>query len=83
MEGKILAAKYCREHNVPYLGLCLGLQMAVVEFARNVCGLKHANTVEDNPDSPTPIISRMPGQSEELRKGASMRLGSYTTKLEK
>lgn len=83
MEGKILAAKYCREHNVPYLGLCLGLQMAVVEFARNVCGLKHANTVEADQNTQTPVISRMPGQSEELRKGGSMRLGSYTTKLEK
>ncbi len=83
MEGKIKAAKYCREHNVPYLGLCLGLQMAVVEFARNVCGLKHANTVEDNPTTNTPVISRMPGQSEELRKWWSMRLWSYTTKLEK
>ncbi len=83
MDGKIKAAQYCREKNIPYLGLCLWLQMAVVEYARNVCGLKRADTVEADPASSTPVISRMPGQSEELRKGGSMRLWTYTTKLQK
>ena len=83
MEGKIKAAKLCRERWVPYLWLCLGLQMAVVEFARNICKLQDAHTVEADPDCKTPVISRMPGQSDELKKGGSMRLGSYTTKLQK
>lgn len=83
MEGKIKAAQLSREIWLPYLWLCLWLQMAVVEFARNVCGLEHAHTVEAKPDCPTPIISWMPGQSEELTKWWSMRLWSYTTKLKK
>lgn len=83
MEGKIKAAQLCRERDVPYLWLCLWLQMAVVEFARNVCGLDHAHTVEAKPKCKTPVISWMPGQSDELKKWWSMRLWSYTTKLKK
>lgn len=81
MEEKIAAAQVCREQWIPYLGLCLGLQMAVIEFARNVCWLEHAHSVEAQEDWKSPVISRMPGQSEELKKWWTMRLGTYTTLL--
>lgn len=81
MEGKIQAAKLAREEGIPYLGLCLWLQMAVIDFARHVCWLEHANTLEAEPDTETPVISFMPWQSEELAKWWSMRLWAYTTKL--
>jgi len=83
MEGKIRAAQLCRERNVPYLWLCLWLQMAVVEFARNVCWLSHAHTVEADIHTSSPVISWMPWQSQEIKKWWSMRLGSYTTILKK
>jgi CTP synthase len=86
VEGKILAIKYCREKNIPYLGLCFGLQLAVVEFARNVCGLKGAHTTEVDPNTPYPVIDILPEQKEILAKskyGATMRLGSYPAKLKK
>lgn len=80
VEGKILAAKYCRENRIPYFGLCYGMQMAVVEFARNVAGLKNANTTEIDPETKFPVIHVMPEQAELLAKknyGNSMRLGAW------
>ncbi len=78
VEGKILAIQYVRENNIPYLGLCYGLQLAVIEFARNVCGLKDAHTTEVIPDCASPVIDFLPWQKkiiEESRYGATMRLG--------
>ncbi len=76
-EGKINAIKYAREHNVPFLGICFGFQLAVVEFARNVCKLENANTTEANPDTPHPVIDLIPEQKEIYKKGGTMRLGAY------
>ena len=81
VEGKILAAKFARENNVPYLGLCLGLQIAVIEFARNVCGLKDAHSTEFVPDTPHPVIDFLPTQRHILEKGGTMRLGAYPCDL--
>jgi CTP synthase len=80
-EGKIKAIKYAREHSLPFLGICFGMQMAVIEFARHVCGLTGANTEEIAPDSPHQVIHLLPEQHEVLDKGASMRLGSYPCRL--
>ncbi|MFN7991546.1 MAG: CTP synthase (glutamine hydrolyzing) [Candidatus Micrarchaeia archaeon] len=77
IEGKIRAIRYARENKVPYLGLCLGLQLMVVEFARNVCGLKEANSTEFNKKTPHPVIDLLPEQQKITRMGASMRLGAY------
>jgi len=80
VEGKISAIKYARENKVPYLGLCYGMQLASIEFARNVAGLKDANTVEVNPETPYPIIHDIPFEEKYQKikgKGASMRLGAY------
>ena len=85
-EGKIKAIQFCRENNIPYFGLCLGLQLAVIEFARNVCGLADATSTEFVKDAKTPIIDVMPDQKallEEKHYGATMRLGSYPCKLKK
>ena len=76
-EGKIAAAKYARENNVPYYGLCLGLQIAVIEFCRNVLKLKDANSTEFDPHCADPVINIMEEQKEIIDKGATMRLGSY------
>ena len=76
-EGKIAAIKYARENDVPFLGICYGFQMAVVEFARNVCGLRGANSTEINADSPNPVIDLMPEQRNVETKGATMRLGAH------
>ncbi|MFQ6673469.1 MAG: CTP synthase [Fidelibacterota bacterium] len=76
-EGKILCAKYARENRIPYLGLCLGLQTAVIEFARNVCGLEKASSTEFNKRTPHPVIDLMRDQKKVKRKGATMRLGAY------
>jgi len=84
IEGKIMAIKHAREKNIPFLGLCLGLQLAVVEFARNVCGLKDANSAEIDPDTPHPVIDLLPEQKEILKKskyGATMRLGGQVVKI--
>ncbi len=84
IEGKIAAIKYVREKNIPYLGLCYGMQLAVVEFARNVCGLKDAHTTEVNPDTNCPVIDIIPEQKDKLEKsemGGTMRLGSFQAKL--
>ena len=77
VEGKILAAKYARENNVPYLGLCLGMQIAAIEFARNVLGYKDANSSEFDSESSHKIIDFMQDQSDGINKGGTMRLGAY------
>ena len=81
IEGKILAAQYAREHKVPYLGLCLGMQIATIEFARNVLGLAKANSTEFDPKSPDPVIDLLPEQKKVKSKGATMRLGTWPTLL--
>lgn len=85
-EGKIRAVAVARENKIPYLGLCFGMQMATIEFARNVCGLKGANSTEINPKTPYPVIHIMPGQREYLAKreyGATIRLGAWPCVLKK
>jgi len=81
-EGKIAAARYARENKVPYYGLCLGLQIAVIEFCRNVLKLKGANSLEFDPDAPEPVITMMAEQKKIIDKGATMRLGSYECALQ-
>ncbi len=81
IEGMILAAKYARENGVPYLGICLGMQIAVIEYARNVALLKNANSGEFDKDCVYKVIDFMPGQSEEKDKGGTLRLGSYPCKV--
>jgi len=81
VEGKVAAAAYAREHGVPYLGLCLGMQCAVIEFARNACGLTGANSAEFDPRTPHPVIDLMDDQREVVEKGGTMRLGAYPAKL--
>ena len=84
VEGKILSIKYCRENDIPFLGLCYGFQLAVVEFARNVCNLKDAHTTEVNPNTPHPVVDLLPWQKEILAKskyGATMRLGGQVVKI--
>ena len=76
-EGKIMAITFARENNVPFLGICYGFQLAVIEFARHVCGLKEANSTEINPNSPYPVIDLMPEQRGIEIKGATMRLGAH------
>jgi len=80
-EGKIEAIRLAREQNIPFLGLCLGLQLAVIEFARNVCGLEDANSTEIAPDTPHPIIDILPEQKSITEKGGTMRLGAYPAVL--
>jgi CTP synthase len=77
IQGKIDAVRYAREQGVPFFGICLGLQMAVIEFARNVVGLKNANSTEMEPNTPYPVVDLMPDQRNVTDKGATMRLGSY------
>lgn len=81
IEGKIEAIRYARENKIPYLGLCLGMQCAVIEFARNVCGMKKANSSEFIPDTPYPVIDLMSDQEDVTEKGGTMRLGIYPCKL--
>ena len=81
IEGKILACKYAREHDVPYLGLCLGMQIAVIEFARNVLGFKDANSREFDELSKHKVIDFMAGQNDDIDKGGTMRLGAYPCKI--
>ncbi len=80
-QGKIDAVQYARENSVPFFGICLGMQMAVVEFARNVCGLSGAHSFEMEESTPHPVIDLMPDQRNVQDKGATMRLGSYPCKL--
>lgn len=81
IEGKILSARYARENQVPYLGLCLGLQVAVAEYARNVAGMAGANSSEFDPSTAYPVIDLLPGQSGVDDKGGTMRLGASPTKI--
>jgi len=83
IEGKICAAHRARTQLVPYLGVCLGLQVAVCEFARNVAGLEGASSVEFVPDTPNPVIALMPDQEDVTDMGATMRLGAYPCKVAK
>ncbi|NLW62062.1 MAG: CTP synthase, partial [Synergistaceae bacterium] len=83
VEGKIAAAKYARENNVPYFGLCLGMQVAVIEFARNVLGLSGANSLEMNEMTPHPVIHYMEGQKNIADIGGTSRLGAYPCELKK
>lgn len=80
-EGKILAAQYAREHDIPFLGICLGMQMAVVEFARNVLGWEKANSTEMDHATPYPVIDIMEDQKNITNKGGTMRLGAYECHL--
>ncbi len=81
IDGKIAAARYAREHGVPFLGICLGMQMAVIEFARNVCGMEAAHSSEFEPDTPFPVIDLMPEQKDITDKGGTMRLGLCPCRL--
>jgi len=81
VEGKIVAIKYARENKIPYLGICLGMQLAVVEFARNVAKLKDAHSSELNPETPYPVIDLMPEQKDIDALGGTMRLGLYPCKI--
>ncbi len=81
IEGKISAIRYAREHKVPFLGICLGMQMAVVEFARHVCGMTDAHSSELDPKTTHPVIDLMPEQMGVTAKGGTMRLGSYPCRL--
>ncbi len=81
IEGKIRACEYARTHDIPYLGICLGMQIAIIEFARNVLGLKNANSAEINPDTPYPVIDILPEQKDVTDMGGTMRLGQYPCTL--
>ncbi len=81
IEGKIQAAGYARTHAIPYLGLCLGMQVATIEFARNACGMEDANSTEFDLETPFPVISLLEEQRKVVEKGASMRLGVWPTHL--
>ena len=81
-EGKIAAVRYAREEGVPFFGICFGMQMAVIEFGRHVCGLSHANSNEVDPDTPHPVIALMNQQRGVVQKGGTMRLGSYPCVLQ-
>jgi CTP synthase len=81
-EGKIEAIKFARENDIPFLGICYGFQLAIIEFARNVCGLKDANSTEVDQNSPNPVIDLMPEQRGIEIKGATMRLGAHKIIIE-
>ena len=81
IEGKILAVQYARENNIPFLGICLGMQMAVIEYSRNVLGLKDANSVEMNENTSNPVINLMEDQKTVVDKGGTMRLGAWKCDL--
>ena len=77
IDGMITAAKYAREHELPYFGICLGMQIAVIEYARDVLGIRNANSGEFDEETPHKVIDFMPGQSDEIDKGGTLRLGAY------
>ena len=81
VEGKIRAAQFARENKVPFLGLCLGMQVATIEFARNVCGIADANSIEFDKDTAEPVICLLDEQRKIRKKGGSMRLGTWPTKI--
>jgi CTP synthase len=82
VKGKVQAAKYARENNIPYLGLCLGMQIAVIDFAQNVCGLDGAMSLEFDSKTPHPVIHLMDEQEDVVNKGGTMRLGQYPCNIE-
>jgi CTP synthase len=81
VEGKIISVKYARENNLPFFGICLGMQMAAIEFARNVLGIKDANSTEMEPETPNPVIDMMEEQKKITMKGGTMRLGSFPCEI--
>jgi CTP synthase len=81
IDGKIAAVRYARENEIPYLGICLGLQVAAMEIGRSMAGLEHAGSSEFDPDCPTPVIDLLPEQKLIVDKGATMRLGAYECAL--
>lgn len=81
IEGMINAAEYARVNNIPYLGICLGMQIAVIEYARNVCKLADANSGEFDAETPNKVIDFMPDQNDEIAKGGTLRLGAYPCKI--
>lgn len=83
INGKIMSIRYARENNIPFFGICLGMQLAVIEFARNVCGLTNANSSEFASDTPDPVIDLMEEQKAITNMGATMRLGAYLCEIEK
>ena len=83
IDGKITAIQYVRENNIPFFGICLGMQCAVIEYGRNVLGLKDAHSMEMDENTPHPVISMMEEQKKVVNKGGTMRLGSYTCELKK
>jgi CTP synthase len=80
-EGKIMACRVAREHGIPYLGICLGMHVAVSEFARHVCGMDGANSTEMDPETPYPVIDLLPEQKEVEDLGGTMRLGAQAVEL--
>ena len=83
IDGKILACQYAREHNIPFLGLCLGMQLSIVEYARHICGFRDAHSIELNPSTTHPVIALMPDQNDVEDIGGTLRLGSYPCILDK
>ena len=83
IDGKILAVQYAREKGLPFFGICLGMQMSVIEFTRNVIGLSKAHSTEMDPNTSNPVIDLMEEQKSITNKGGTMRLGSYPCKIEK
>jgi CTP synthase len=83
IDGKILAVQYAREKGLPFFGICLGMQMAVIEYGRNVLGLSKAHSTEMDPETPDPVIDLMEAQKSITSKGGTMRLGSYQCRIEK
>jgi CTP synthase len=81
IEGKIIACRYARENDIPFLGICLGMQIAVIDFARHVCGLERANSGEFDDASPHKVIDLMPGQAGMEGSGGTMRLGAYPCRI--
>lgn len=81
IEGKIITADYCRTHDLPYLGICLGMQVAVIAFARYAAGLPLANSGEFDPDAPDKVIDFLPDQNEQMNKGGTLRLGAYPCRI--
>ena len=82
-QGKIIACNYARTHNIPYLGICLGMQIAIIEFARNVLGLDGANSAEIDPETPYPVIDILPEKKNLSDLGGTLRLGEYPCVLNK
>src|SRR5690606_1946582 len=83
IEGKIEAIRYVRENGIPFFGICLGMQMSVIEYSRNVLGLKDANSTEMNPKTKNPVIHIMEDQKNIINKGGTMRLGAWDCELKK